>query len=260
MTEDIEQPVHKNQWTILYSNALGQVKERVAHCRTDCAHLEIAITRSKAESIFTTPIIPKPIEPLQPISERATLPDGTGIISITSTLSEELIPSESDKQRELKSELELARGKKFYIEEELANLQKLELADTATKEAWIQQTVDQFFQKVLGDYTAYLVQKAEDIERRKDPEVKVHKQTLTNNAVPSLLALVLFPHLCTDPNRDRILALFIDENKPELTIAKYKVAEMMLDQARQLGLLPNSAEAIDQQDRQLASFLQKINT
>lgn len=259
MTGNIEQPKYKDQWTILYSNALEELQENVRLCKVQCDRLEVDVTRSTAESIFVTPYIPKAIEPLQPTSERTTLPDGTDIISTASTPQVNLVITESDKLRELKSELEFAKGKKLYAEEILARLQKVNLADTSTKADWIKQTVDQFFQKVLVDYTAYLAQKEVDNKLREDPEAKIHKQTVTNNAFPSLLALVLYPELCTDPNRDQVIASFVDENKAELTILKFKVAEMMLNQARLLGLLPTSSEEIDQQDRKLTTVLQKLN-
>ncbi len=259
MTEAIEELQHKDQWTILYGHAIEELQSKIAPLKAEYERLEIELTRAAAESILITPRIPKAIEPLQPVSERMTLPDGTGTISTANLPETKPLLRESDKMLELRSGLELAKAKKLYAEKSVRDLQKIGSADAATKQAWIQKQVDQFFQKVLGEYTDYLAQKAEDHARRKDPTAKVHKPPLSNNAFPSLLALQLFPDLCSAANRDQVVAAFIEENRADLTIAKHKVAEMMIHQARQLGLLPNSPEEVDQQDRKLTTVLQRLN-
>ncbi len=247
MNDQVEQPKEKNQWQILSARESEVVGNEISRLRTRQADLIKRLTREAGATIFYTAIE----APLPKWTARETAPDGSNIVNLQPITTPDLTAEPSEETGRIQSELETVAGLLQVNMDQLQALDLLERSSESEKQAWINQAVDRTFRGILAGYplTTKLVHAA--------GEERPHRPAQPDNAWPALIALLIYPTLCTADNKDAVLARFVEDNRDNFTLAHGRTAEFMLDRARVFGLIPNSRADRDQQSRDLVGFLHR---
>lgn len=250
MHDSVEQPKEKDQWQILSDHERERLSGEIARLKERQEELVRNLTREASTTVFYTAEIPS-ISPPLPLPDRLTCPDGTNITTNNFPDALDLTAIVSEETDRIQSELEMITGQLEINGEQRQQLDLLEKASEVEKQAWIKQAVDRTFRNILMSYP--LSSQPAQATDHKRP----HRVAQPDNAWPALIALLIYPTLCTADNKDDVLGRFVNDNKDNFTLKHGRIAEVMLDRARVFGLIPNTREDKEQQSKDLLRFLQR---
>lgn len=249
MTQAVESLKSKDQWQILSDQERDWLNGEIQRLEAHQAQLLTRLNREALSTIYVT-IHPAPVESLA-IEPRSTLTDGTNVILANETPAVGLDALPNAEMEATRSEIQIATATIGAHQEALRTLNDLETADDHTRQAWIDNIVDQHFRRILDSYPLHERPKLEADGNRP----RRHDQV--DNAWPALIVLAIHESLCPASNRATVMARFIEDNKTNFRLKNWTNAQMMLNQARTLGLIPNRREDVEYQERQLVYFLQR---
>lgn len=249
MTSSVEAPKEKTQWQILSEREREWLTTEIHRLERNLEQLQMRLSREEAGTIFltTSPVVTEPLV----INDRTTMPDGTNVINIPEYNTTAITPLPNEKVDATKSEIEVITATLIIHQAELEKINHLETGNEDEKQIWIDMVVDQTFKRILDSYPLTNRTRADIAGRRP------HRHAQVDNAWSALIVLAIHESLCPAENRARVIEKFIADNKETFKPENWLSAQMMLNQARVLGLIPNGAEEAGLQERQLVFFLQK---
>lgn len=251
MTSSVEALHEKNQWQILSGREREWLNKELHRLEAHRDQLISTLSREAASTVFITThsITTAPLA----IPDRTTMPDGTNVIRINEANNVDITPLPNEKVEAIKSEIEVATATIAAHQAELEKLNRLEAASETERQAWIDMVVDQTFRRILDSYPIA------DRPRFDATSHRPHRHAQVDNAWSALIVLAIHDSLCPAENRASVMNRFLEDNKENFKPEHWLSAQMMLNQARVLGLIPNGPEEAKLQERQLVFFLQNTS-